>query len=114
MKAKVLIAVLMGLCLVLTLSLPAAAQEKGAAKKDEDRVSGTIQNMNKATMTLTVRTRDGIMRPVVYSAETKITNNNKPGGSADEFKEGVRVICLGKYNDKNQLVATRIDIRPPR
>lgn len=113
MKAKLLIALLLSLCLVLTLSLQ-AAQEKGAAKKDEDRVSGTIQTVNKDTSTLTVRTRDGIVRPVVYSAATKITKQNTEPGTADELKDGVRVICLGKYNAKNQLEATRIDIRAPR
>jgi hypothetical protein len=114
MKAKLLIAVLLSLCLALTLSVLASAQEKGAAKKsDEDRVSGTIQNVSKDTSTLSVRTRQGIIRPVVWNADTKITKD-KEAGKLEELKEGVRIIALGKFNEKNQLVATQIDIREPR
>ena len=48
---------------------------------------------------------------VVYNADTKFTKDNKPA-SIDDVSNGKRVICLGKLNDKGQLVARAIDVRP--
>jgi hypothetical protein len=53
------------------------------------------------------------MRQVVYTPETKYTKRNKPGGSLDELKDGVRVICVGKFDENARLMASRIDIRTP-
>ena len=47
---------------------------------------------------------------VVYTAETKFTIQNKPG-TIDDVIVGRRAICLGTFNDKTQLVATRVDVR---
>ena len=96
-----------GFLLTLAVATEAKAQEKGAAK--EDRLTGSIHMINKDTSTITIR-RGNVQRQVVYNADTKITYRNKPG-TMDEVKEGRRVICLGKFNDKTQLVATRIDVR---
>jgi hypothetical protein len=112
-QVRILMRLSLGLLLALFLASQGLAQEKKkAAKVKEDRVSGTVQMINKDTSTLTVRSGN-LQRQVVYNADTKFTKVNKPG-SLDEVKEGVRVICLGKYNDKVQLVATRIDVRLPR
>ena len=97
---------LFGLVLSLAVATPAKAQEK---KSKEERLSGTIHMINKDTSTITLR-RGNVQRQVVYNADTKYTYRNKPS-SMDEVKEGRRVICLGKFNDKTQLVASRIDIR---
>ncbi len=35
-------------------------------------------------------------------------------GTIDEIKGGTRLICLGKFDEKGRLLATRIDIRLPR
>lgn len=114
----VILAVLLGVALVASLSGQAYAQEeKGAAKAKapaEDRLSGTVHMIDKATSTITLRTRGNVMRQVVYSDATKITNQNKPGGTLEEIKEGTRLICLGKFDEKTRLIATRIDIRLPR
>jgi hypothetical protein len=111
---SILIRLSLGVLLALALATQGVAQEKKkAAQAKEDRVSGTIQMMNKDTSTLTVRTSGNIQRTVVYNADTKFTKVNKPG-SLDEVKEGVRVICLGKFDEKSRLVATRIDVRLPR
>ncbi|MFB3828800.1 MAG: DUF5666 domain-containing protein [Bryobacteraceae bacterium] len=106
----------LGLCLGVLVSLflvsGAVAQEKKAKKaeaKKEDRLSGRIQMINKDTSTITLE-RNNVRRTVVYSPDTKITYRNKPG-TMDDVKEGRRVIVLGKFNDKAQLVATRIDVR---
>jgi len=101
----------LGLLVVLFLGLQAAAQEtkKKAKAGSEDRLSGRIQMISKDTSQITLL-RNNVKRTVVYSPETKITLLNKPS-TMDEVKEGKRVICLGKFNEKGQLVATRIDVR---
>jgi len=103
------VAVIIGIVLSLTLTNGARAQEKSAAKPKEDRLSGTVQMISKDTSTITLK-KDGATRSVVYNNETKYTKQNKPG-SLDDVKEGLRVICLGKFDEKNRLVATRIDVR---
>jgi hypothetical protein len=100
------IAVLVGVVLLTTLSLAAAAQAK------EDRISGRVHMVNKETSTITVRVgTNNVHRYVVYDANTKYTLGNKPG-SLDDLKESARVICLGKFDDKARLHATRIEVRP--
>jgi len=96
-----------GFLLSLALATPVQAQEKKTEK--EDRLSGTIHMINKDTSTITIR-RGNIQRQVVYNADTKFTYRNKPS-TMEEAKEGRRVICLGKFNDKTQLLATRVDVR---
>jgi hypothetical protein len=113
-KMRRVVASLMGVVVFFAVAVVAGAQEKKAAKGDQDRVSGTILRMNKDTKTITVRTSANIERQVVFSADTKFTKQNEPGGSSDDLKDGTRLICLGKFNDKTQLIADRIDIRLPR
>lgn len=86
----------------------AAAGEKMAK---EDRWSGTIQRSNKDTSTIVVR-KGNVEKTVVYDSNTKWTKG-KDSAEASAFKDGVRVICLGKYDEKGRLVATRIDLRAP-
>ncbi len=108
------IALLTGILVLLTLGVWAEAREKKQAKVKMDRLSGTVQMIDKNTSTITLRTSSNVTRQVVYGPDTKFTKVNKPGGSVDEIKDGTRLICLGKFNDKTQLVAARIDIRLPR
>jgi hypothetical protein len=115
MTRRSTVAIALGACLAVTLFLiPAsAAQDKegkgGTAK--EDRIDGTIQSLDKASKTIVVRLRGkGDTKQVVYDDSTKFTFRNKPG-SIDDAKDGRRVICLGKYDDKAKLVATRVDVR---
>jgi hypothetical protein len=100
-----LYAVLVVTALALPVSL-AYAQAK------EDRVTGTVQIVNKDTSTIVVRAEAGEEhKQVVYDAATKITKDNKPG-AIEDVSSGKRVICLGKLNDKGQLLARAIDVRP--
>jgi hypothetical protein len=46
----------------------------------------------------------------MYTEKTQFTDRNK-AAKLEEVKEGRRVIVLGHTNDKNVLVATRIDVR---
>jgi Cu/Ag efflux protein CusF len=108
----------MALLLGSALTLPAAASQAGqkdapkakpAAK--QDRLDGTVHMIDPATKMITVRTRGKTeQRQVMYDDKTAFTFRNKPA-KLEEVKEGRRVIVLGKTNDKNVLVATRVDVR---
>lgn len=104
------VALLMGAVLLLSLSSPLLAQEK---KEADQRLSGRVHMINKDTSTITIRTTQNAHRYVVYDSNTKFTLGNK-AGSLDEVKEGVRLICLGKFDDKARLMASRIEVRPGR
>jgi hypothetical protein len=96
---------------LLPLVATAATQKEGKEAAKPDRVEGNVQQIDKATKTVTVTLRGKPMqRQVVYSDSTKFTFRNKPS-TIDELKDGRHVICLGKTNDKNQLIAARIDVR---
>ena len=98
--------------LLLAAAVAVSATHSYAQDKKEDRVTGTVQLVKKDTMTILVTGEAGnTQHQVVYSAETKITKDNKPG-SIDDVSTGRRVICLGKLNDKGQLLARHIDLRP--
>jgi hypothetical protein len=100
---------------VASLAGTLAAQEK-KEDKDKDtakleRVEGNVHMIDKATKTVTVTLRGKTStREVVYGDKTMFTFRNKTA-TADEVQDGRHVICLGKTNDKNQLVAARIDVR---
>lgn len=87
-------------------------KEKKAAAPKAERWSGVIQRSNKDASTLTVR-KGNIEKTVVYDASTTWTKGKDTALAAD-FKDGSRVIVLGKYDDKGRLLATRVDLRPPR
>lgn len=117
-KTFSIVMVLLLACVVaVSLTGQAFAQEQGKAKAAApkvDRVAGTVHMISKDTNTITLRDSRNVMRQVVYTDATKYTKVNKPGGTFDEIKEGTRLICLGKFDEKTRLVATRIDIRLPR
>ena len=100
----------LGLTLVLGAGL--YAQVKKDTKTGLDRVEGTIEILNKAKATISVK-QSGAKPPaswqVAYNDKTAITLRNKPA-KIDDLKDGLRVIVLGKY-EKNVLNASRIDIR---
>lgn len=103
------VALILGIVLSLTLTTGVKAQEKPAANPKESRLSGTVQMIDKNTSTITLR-KDNVTRSVVYNNDTKYTLHNKPG-SLDQVKEGRHLICLGKFDEKNRLVATHVDVR---
>lgn len=109
---KFLVILLTVLLTVLLASVGLVAQEKKQGAK-EDRWSGIIQRSNKDASTLTVR-RQNIEKTVVYDSSTKWTKEGSKPAEMSEFKDGSRVICMGKYDEKGRLMATRIDLRAPR
>lgn len=110
MRMKSLIAWFAGVFLFLTLAVMASAQDQKKTSTKEDRLSGTIHMIDKDTSTIIIR-KGAVQRKVVYNAETKFTIQNKAGGSVDDMIVGRRVICLGKFNDKTQFAAVRVDVR---
>jgi Cu/Ag efflux protein CusF len=102
---------LVGVVLTLSMATQTYAKDKSATAK-QNRLSGTIHMINKDTKTITLTTGN-MQRQVVYDDNTKFTFRNK-AGSLDDVKEGRRVICLGHFNDKSQLEATRVDVREGR
>jgi hypothetical protein len=110
MKRATTLALILTLCFTVALSAGIFAQVKKDSKTGLDRITGTIQNINK-DKTLTV-TQTGNVKgtwKVSYTDSTKITERNADAKAAS-LKEGQRVIVLGKY-EKDVLVASRIDIR---
>jgi Domain of unknown function (DUF5666) len=82
------------------------------AQDTGDRVSGTVQLINKDTKTILVSGEaNNKQTQVMYDDKTKVTKDNK-AASIDDVQNGRRVICTGKTNDKGQLLAERIEVRP--
>ena len=99
----------LGLTLVLCAGL--YAQIKKEPKTGLDRIEGSVQSINKEKSTINVKV-SGTTSPVyqvVFNEKTKYTMRNQPA-KAEDLKEGLRVIVLGKF-DNNVLTAVRIDIR---
>ena len=111
-RLSIAMVVCLGIC-VAPLIVNLAAQEKKEGKEaaKQERVEGNVHMIDKATKTVTVTLRGkGSTRDVVYSDSTKFSFLNKPA-TLDEVKDGRHVICLGKTNGKNKLIATQIDVR---
>jgi len=110
MRMKSLIVWFVGVSLLLSLAVMASAEDQKKSSTKEDRLSGTVHRIDKDTTTIIIR-KGAVQRTVVYNAETKFTIQNKPDGSIDDVIVGRRVMCLGKFNDKAQLLATRVEVR---
>ncbi len=98
-----------GVFFSLILAVVASAQDQKKTSTKEDGLSGTVHAIDKDTSSIIIR-KGAVQRRVVYNAGTKFTIQNKPG-SIDDVIAGRQVICLGSFNDKSQLVATRVDVR---
>jgi len=92
-----------GLCLAVLLGMvftfQVAAQKKAAKPPKMSNVQGTVQNMDKSKMTITVQNGSS-RRDVIYSADTKFmvghSKDNKPG-SVDQVKDKYYISCAGTY-----------------
>jgi hypothetical protein len=95
----------------LTLFAVTPMEGGGSTQTAENRVEGQVHMIDKATSTITVRvTAKTNQVQVVYNDKTKFTFRNK-AATVDDVKEGRRVICIGEKNDKQQLIATQVDVR---
>ncbi len=95
---------------LLTLTVQVNAQEKKQKAAKEVRVEGRVVLISKDMSSITVAKRGTVRQTVFYNQDTQFTYRNKPA-SLDDVKEGRRVICLGKFGEKDRLVASRIDVR---
>jgi hypothetical protein len=109
MHMKVVISLLAGVFLLLSLVAIARAEDQKKTATREDRLSGTVHMIDKDASTIIIR-KGADRRTVVYTPETKITIQNKPG-SLDDVIVGRRATCIGTLNEKTQFVATRVDVR---
>jgi hypothetical protein len=95
--------------LAVVFTLQVAAQKKETKAPKLSNVQGTVANMDKSKMTITVK-NGGTQRDVIYSADTKFlfghSKDNKPG-SVDQVKENYFISCAGTFpSGKVQLTAT--------
>ena len=98
--------------LLLGVAVLASAQKKGEKAKKETRLDARVVMINKDTSTITVRERrTNVQRQVVYNASTKYTDRDNKPAKLEDIKDGRRVIAVGKWNEKTQLVADTISIR---
>jgi len=115
MKRVCLVALLaqfavLGLAPPRTMAQENKEKEQKARAATEARWSGVIVRLNKDTSTVTVR-KQHIERTIHFGSGTKWTKGTH-NIDMSQFKEGDRVICLGKYDNK-EFVASRIDLREP-
>lgn len=113
MKKVSIMAVIAVLAALTVAAQQTMAKEKGGkqASTGEARWHGTITRSDKDGHTLTVRRRGQQIEKIIhYTDETKWTQGTKPI-DMNEIKDGDEVICLGKYDEKGDFVATRIDLR---
>ena len=73
-------------------------------------MEGRVKTINKDSSTIVIAKGSNPPHTVIFNAETKFTKRNQPA-TVEDLKEGRRVICLGKFDDKARLLATRIDVR---
>lgn len=102
------------LAAVCTVLLVTAAQ----AADPTDRLEGRVHmiSADKTTLTLHVTATPGataINRYVALTEKTQFTLQNQPG-SFDQIEEGLRVICVGKFDANGKLIADRVDVRKRR
>jgi hypothetical protein len=109
MQMRVVITLLAGVCLLLSVAAIARAEDQRKTATKEDRLSGTVHMIDKDTSTIIIR-KGADRHTVIYTAETKITIQNKPG-SLDDVIVGRRATCVGTQREKTQFLATRVDVR---
>jgi hypothetical protein len=90
----------------LSVGVTGLALAQKAAK--QGRLSGVVKSFDKSKMTIEMRgkTSAGVVRNIMYDPNTTFTLQGKPA-TADELKEGRRIVALGKFEGVN-LKATTI------
>ncbi len=88
------------------------SQIKNDPKTGLDSIEGMVQSIDKAKMTMVVREKgtSNLDYTVSFTDKTTYTYRNGPA-KAEEVKDGVRVVVLGKAEGTNKITALRIDIR---
>ena len=103
-----------GMAALLAVALvgPATISTRAQEKKPEERVSGTVEIINKEKMTIVLQGTGGeAQKQLMYDEKTVVTKDNKPA-KIEDVSSGQRLICVGHTGDKGMFLAHRIDIRP--
>lgn len=111
---KVIVILLFAMFAVVGLTYHNAVangQEKEAKALKQMRCSGHIVRMDTENSFIDVRNPQGAVQRVYWDSATVWSKMNKPVSDHSEFKEEVRVICIGKAGEKGKFMATRIDLR---
>ncbi len=74
-----------------------------------DRIEGKVQKVDRDNSTIYV-TYDSKTRQVLYDKTTRFTVLNQPG-TLEAVKEGRPVICRGRFDWRNRLAASRVDVQ---
>jgi len=102
----------MAVIVAVALAGPAAISTHAQEKKKEERVSGTLEILNKDKKTIVLQGTGGeAQKQLMYDEKTVVTKDNKPA-KVDDLANGQRLICVGHTDDKGMFLAHRIDIRP--
>jgi hypothetical protein len=102
----------MAVAVAVALAGPAAISTKAQEKKKEERVSGTVEIINKETKTIVLQGTGGeAQKQLMYDEKTVVTKDNQPA-KIEDVSSGQRLICVGHTGDKGMFLAHRIDIRP--
>jgi hypothetical protein len=109
MHIKVVVSLIGGVFLLMSVAAPARADGQNKTATKEDRLSGTVHMIDREASTIIIR-KGADRRTVLYTVETKITVQNKPG-SLDDVIVGRHATCIGTLKNKAQFVATRVDVR---
>jgi curli biogenesis system outer membrane secretion channel CsgG len=83
--------------------------QKPAAAAKQERWHGVIVRFNKDQSTMDVR-KGTMEKRIHYDSSTQWTQGTKVIDMS-AFKEGSDVICLGKFDEKREFLATRVDLR---
>ena len=124
---KKLLALVFGSLLVFSVSVPMFAQEAAkeekpmkAKKAEQARWEGIVVRSSAEKSTLDVRKRGGnVEKTIHYDSSTKWVSQEHGSKkvndiTAADVKDGDRVICLGKYDEKGDFQATMISKRLTR
>jgi hypothetical protein len=104
---------LLGIAAQATMAQEKKEKKAMAAQTKEARWSGMIVRSDKDGSTITVRKRGASTEKIIhYDSSTKWTKGTA-AIDASGVKDNDRVICLGKYDEKGNFQATRIDLRTP-
>jgi hypothetical protein len=110
---RIVVLMLLGLFAVAVFAVPRTMaqekKEKPAVAAKEARWHGTLLRFDKDASAIDVR-RGTNEKRIYYDSSTKWTTHEKTI-EVSEVKEGSDVICLGKYDEKGEFHATRIDVR---
>jgi hypothetical protein len=98
--------------LLLVMFVAVAVLVAAQTPSSEDRVSGKVLRLNQEKSTLVVQLNTSkIERTVLYSPATKWTKAGSPIDRT-EIKDNSSVVCVGRFNEKKELKATRCELQP--